>query len=275
MSLSDSPLLLSASENGLFVYPIQNERIGHPLLLCSNYKSGLSACAYSKTIHYVYINRDNALLVRRLRESGCLFRLDPTDTVTYSNPQLIVFNNLLYLFYIEEQAGVFRLKAWRISPDTKMTLPEALCTPFPVPPHLSLQATEHYLYLILTTREYSVSYRYSSTVSFELLRSQEELLSDLRLPWETEKTRLKETLMKTIHLSEQQQNLLTEKEQALQTTQSQLSDCTESRQQTLRELERTTLLLERAKSQYNELMQVAEQYRQEAMKWYGKFTERH
>ena len=47
-SLSGAPLLLSASENSLFVHPMQNERLGHPLLLCSNYKSGFSGCVLSQ-----------------------------------------------------------------------------------------------------------------------------------------------------------------------------------------------------------------------------------
>lgn len=302
-SVSGTPLLLSASDTGLFVHHMQNERFGHPVLLCSNYKNGLSGCVYSKTLHYTYISRDNALLVRRLHESGILFRLDSSDTVIYSNPQLIVFDNTLYLFYTEESPESCRLKAWRISTDTEVSLTDSLPVSFPAPPLFSLQTTGHYLYLFLTVGRNTVSYRYSSTASFELLHSREELLSGLRLPWENEKARLEETLLKTIRLSEQQQNLLTEKEQklqvfetklseltieqeqtktllakkeqAIQISQKQLSECTESRQQTLRELEHTSLLLERAKAQYSELMQVAEQYRQEALKWYGKFTDRH
>ncbi len=302
-SLSDTPFLLSASENSLFAHPIQNERLGHPILLCSNYKNGLSGCFYNKALYYTYINKDNALLVRRLHASGILFRLDSTDTVTYSNPQLIVFNNALYLFYIEEEAGSYRLKMWQFFPDTELSLPDSLRAPFPTPPLLSLQTTEHSLYLFLTTGTTDLSYRYSPNTSFEPLCSEDELLSGLRLPWEAEKTQLEQTILQAIHLSEQQQNLLTEKEhnlkhseariseltseaqrtstllsetaQELQITQTQLKECEESRQQTLHTLDHTSLLLERAKAQYNELMQVAEQYRQEAMKWYGKFTDRH
>lgn len=301
-SFADTSFLLSTSENGLFAHPVQNERLGHPVLLCSNYKRGLCGCVYNQALYYAYTNKENSLLVRRLRESGILFRLDDTDTIAYSEPKLIVFQNMLYLFYIEKEASSYRLKLRQIFPDTELTLPDSLRISFHVPPLLCLSATEHYLYLAFTVGATNLTYRYSPNASFELLRPEEELLSDLRLPWEAEKAQLEQTILQAIRLSEQQQNLLTEKEQklhvfearlseltieqeqtktllsdteqALKTSKKQLSDCTESRQQTLQELTHTSQLLERAKTQYNELMQVAEQYRQEALKWYGKFTDR-
>lgn len=302
-SFANTSFLLSASESGLFAYPVHNERPGHPSLLCANYRTGLSGCVYNQTLYYAYLTKENSLLIRRLSESGTLFRLDCTDTVIYSNPQLIVFSNTLYLFYTEEKGGAYRLKLWQLFPHTKRMLPDSLSAFFPAPPRLSLSATEQYLYIVLTSGTTELSYRFSASSSFELLRSEEEVLSNLRLPWEAEEAQLKQTILQAIHLSEQQQNLLTEKEQklkhaetrisqltaeaeqatamladttsALLTVEKQLTECEINRQQTLKELEQTSLLLDRAKTQYNELMQVAEQYRQEALKWYGKFTDLH
>ena len=302
-SFANTSFLLSASESGLFAYPVHNERPGHPSLLCANYKTGFTGCVYNQTLYYAYLTKENSLLIRRLSESGTLFRLDCTDTVTYTNPQLIVFNNTLYLFYTEEERSSYRVKLQQLFPHTEQMLPDALSASFPAPPHLFLSVTGQYLYLVLTSGATELSYRFSASSSFELLRSEEEVLSNLRLPWEAEEAQLKQTILQAIHLSEQQQNLLTEKEQdlkrakttisqltieteqatamladttsALLTAEKQLSECEINRQQTLKELEQTSLLLDRAKYQYNELMQVAEQYRQEALKWYGKFTDIH
>lgn len=300
---ADTPLLLSASESGLFVHPVHNERFGRPVLLCSNYRSGLSGCIYNSSLYYAYINKENSLLLRRLHESTLLFRLDSTDTVTYRTPQLVPIGNTLFLFYFEEEHGSYRLKLRLPFSDIEPPLPELLKTSFRELPSLSLHATKQYLYLFFTVGATSVSYRYSPTASFEYLRSEEEYISELRTPWEAEKKQLEQGLMQAIHLSEQQQNLLTEKEQkiqlteaklseltaeteqtnallvetssALQTAKVQLTECERNKQQAIRELDHTSHLLERAKAQYNELMQIAEQYRQEAVKWYGKFTDRH
>lgn len=298
-SATDTPLLLSASESGLFVYPVHNERFGHPILLCSNYKSDLSGCIYNDSLYYAYINKENSLLLRRLHESTLLFRLNGTGTVLYHSPRLVTVGNSLFLFYFEAERGCYRLKLHLPVSEADIPLPEAFCTYFREPPYLSLQTAEQFLYIFLTAGATHISCRYSKVTGFEPLYSE----SGLRLPWETEKKQLEQGLIQALHLSEQQQNLLADKEQklqlseekvaglsaelqhtktllshtdsTLQTVQKQLADCQQNGQQTAQTLEHTTLLLERAKSQYNELMRVAEQYRQEAIKWYGKFTDKH
>ena len=299
---SGTPLLLSASESGLFVYPMKNEHFGHPFLLCSGYKNGFSGCLYNDSLYYTYTNKEDSLLLRRLHESTLLFRLDRTETVVYLQPQLICFNNTLFLFYFESAQGSFHLKVQLPFSGQHFSLPEPLCTSYPELPTLSLLTTGHYLYLFLSVGTSTLSYRYSPVTYFEPVHTEADLLSSLRLPWETEKAQLEQALLRAVHLSEQQQNLLSEKEQklqlnetrfteltseaehtqnllsetteALRTVQAQLAECEQNRHQTSQELEHVSLLLERAKVQYNELMQVAEQYRQEALKWYGKFTDR-
>lgn len=270
---SGVPVLVSASENGLFLHPIHNERFGHPFLLCSGYKKGFSGCVYNDSLYYTYINKENSLLLRRFHESTTLFRLDNTDTVAYQAPQLVTFQGSLLLFYSERTQDTYRLKLHLPFSDREPKLPDIFGQAYSTPPLLSLQATGQYLYLFLTTDNTVSAYRYSSA-GFETLSSEEELLSRLLIPWESEKTQLEQALLRAVHLSEQQQNLLTAKEQNLQTVEASLKECEQSREQALQKLKQTTLLLERAKKQYNELMQVAEQYRQEAAKWYGKFTDR-
>ena len=300
---SGTPLLLSASESSLFLYPVRNERFGHPFLLCSGYKNGFSGCVYNGSLHYAYINKENSLLLRRLHESTLLSRLDSTDTITYHAPQLLSLDNSLFLFYFEEEHNCYRLKLRLPLSDAELPLPDAFQTVFREPPFLSLQTTGQYLYLFLIAGATTVSYRYSQASSFEPLRSEEELLSGLRLPWEDEKKQLEQGLIHALRLSEQHQNrlaeekrklqlaeakiselssetertnaLLSEATHTLQITKAQLAECEQSRLQAEQKSEQTALLLDRAKKQYNELMQVAEQYRQEALKWYGKFTDRH
>lgn len=260
-TVADTPLLVSGSESGLFLHPMRNERFVHPFLLCSGYKSGFSGCIYNESLYYTYINKENSLLLRRLHSASLLFRLDGTDTVTYQAPQLISVDSTLFLFYFEAESDSYRLKLRLPFDHTALPLPKALLSSFPELPFLSLQTVGTYVYLLLATEATTLSYRYTKSAGFELLFSESELLSNLRLPWEVEKKQLEQALLQAVRLSEQQQNLLTE--------------CEQSRQQAMKKSEQSSLLLERAKDQYNELMQVAERYRQEALKWYGKFTDIH
>lgn len=284
LSLPGSTLLLSGSEDGLFLYPVQSHRPGRPLLLCSGYKNGLAGCCCDGNTYYTYINKENALLLRRLFDPSVLLKIDSTDYVSCLAPQLISFHNTLLLFYFEYEAEqkLYRLKLYLPFSSLQPNLPDTLASACSVLPGLHVHTTAQYLYLILTTEATSVAYRYSASVSFEPLFSEEEVVSVLRLPWESEKKQLEQTILQSVQLTGQQQALLTEKEQKLHTMEARLAELSSEAEQTntsLREtaqtLAHTSLLLERAKTQYAELMQVAEQYRQEAMKWYEKFTDRH
>jgi len=296
-------LLLSASKAGLFLHTMYNDRFLRPTLLCSNYESGLCGALYHGFLYYSYVNKDRSLLLRCLQDSTLPFRLDSTGTVTYREPRLVVFNNSLFLFYFEVANTSYQLKMRQLFTETQPRLPDMLGTSFSELPVLHVLATTQHLYILLTTGQTSVLFRYHPDSSFRQLHSEEELLPILRIPWDSEKIQLEQSLMQAIHLSEQQQTLLTEKEQrlqlterklaelsfkwehtqtllsettqTLQATQTQLTECEQNRLLAVQTSERTSLLLERAKTQYNELMQVAEQYRAEAQKWYEKFTDRH
>lgn len=234
--------------------------------------------------YYTYINKENALLLRRLFDPSVLLKIDRTDSVSCLAPQLISFHNTLFLFYFEykTEQNLYRLKLHLPFSSLQPDLPDTLASACSVLPGLHVQTTGQYLYLILTTEATSVAYRYSASASFEPLFSEEEVVSVLRLPWESEKKQLEQTILQSVQLTGQQQALLTEKEQKLHAMEAKLAELSSEAEQTntslwetTRNLTHTSLLLERAKAQYAELMQVAEQYRQEAMKWYEKFTDRH
>ncbi len=68
---------------------------------------------------------------------------------------------------------------------------------------------------------------------------------------------------------------LKQSEENLHRIRNQLAECDAARREALQNLTQTAGLLERAKDQYEELMRVALQYKEEAAKWYGKYTDRH
>ncbi len=79
---------------------------------------------------------------------------------------------------------------------------------------------------------------------------------------------------KTTELSDTKSRLQ-QSEETLYRVQKQLTECETARREALQARTHTANLLERAKIQYEELMQIALQYKEEAAKWYGKFTDRH
>lgn len=230
-------LFLYSFENRLYLRTVQNERITRPLLLCNNYQNGLSGISYNNALYYSYLSHDNSLLVRNLTEPAPLFRLDGTSTVSYSNSHLVVFADRLLLFFIEKNKDSYSLKSHALFTETQ---PENLSECFPCIPELHILSAGQYLYVLLATADTSRLFRYNTELHTEPFATREELLHELTPLFEQELQTIRQSLAETeqkAHHSE--------------------------------------LLLERAKAQYAELMTVAEQYRSEAMKWYGKYTDKH
>lgn len=254
-------LFLYPFENRLYLRTIQNERITRPLLLCSNYQSGLSGTLYNQALYYSYLSHDNSLLVRSLTESIPVFRLDGTSTVSYSTPHLVVFADRLLFFYIEKSRDSYFLKSHALFAEGQ---PETLPDCFSDAPKLHVLPSGSHLYVFLTTTDTSKLFRYNIELRTEPFVTKNEFLHNFA------------------PLLEQQHKLLSEKEQDISDAKLQLT-AKEKELQSLRlslseneeKAHRTELLLERAKAQYAELMTVAEQYRNESIKWYEKFTGTH
>ena len=114
---------------------------------------------------------------------------------------------------------------------------------------------------------------------------QQELLTEKETKLQMLRTRLAEREanlhMQTMLLAEKDTELsdtkalLQQSKEQLHHVQNRLTECDAARREALQNLTHTSGLLERAKVQYGELMQIALQYKEEAAKWYGKFTDRH
>lgn len=244
-------------EAQLYLRAMQGERVARPLLLCNNYQSGLSSTLYNGALYYCYLNQDRSLLVRSLAEPTVLFRLDGTDTVSYEAPHLVVFAGRLLLFYIEKNQNSYSLKSHTLFAEAK---PEVLPDCFFNIPKLQLLSTGTHLFVFLSVDNSSKLFRYNTELRIETLLSKEELSYELA------------------PLLEQEHKLLQEKEQEASDAKMQLAEKEQELRnirQSLAESEKKThhteLLLERAKTQYAELMDVATKYREEAIKWRSKF----
>jgi len=118
-------------------------------------------------------------------------------------------------------------------------------------PELFLLSSATHLFVLLSVHNSSKLLRYDTNLRAEPLCTKEEFLCELAPRLEQERTHFRQKLEADVLLLEQQNKLLQEKEQ------------------------HTSLLLERAKTQYAELMDVATKYRDEAIKWRSKLLGKH
>lgn len=283
-------ILLTASSSGLYAHHYQNDRFLRSSLLCSNYEQGLSGVLYNDALYYTYINKEHSLLLRCIGESSLQFRLAGTETISYHSPRLAVFGGFLLLLYLERTDGTYQLRMRTpFAGLPPIAFPSVLPASFPGFPDLGVLSSEKYLYLLLSAGDSSFLFRYTTSFVPEILCSEEELFSRLRPIRDAEKAEFMTQLHQAEQQAAEQQALLTEKDSELSDTKSRLqqseehlhhvqrrlTECDAARREALQNLTHTSGLLERAKVQYEELMQIALQYKEEAAKWYGKFTDRH
>lgn len=109
-----SYLYEAAGGQGFFIYKNQNEIIlrkkeGHqfylPVIMVRDYKSGLNDTVYNSAIYYTYINEKGALVVRSVLEYVFPFERQAGENVSFDSPSLTAFYGRLILFYMEKNTA--------------------------------------------------------------------------------------------------------------------------------------------------------------------------
>lgn len=109
-----SYLYEAAGGQGFFIYKNQNEIIlrkkeGHqfylPVIMVRDYKSGLNDTVYNSAIYYTYINEKGALVVRSVLEYVFPFERQAGENVNFDSPSLTAFYGRLILFYMEKNTA--------------------------------------------------------------------------------------------------------------------------------------------------------------------------
>lgn len=266
-----SYLYETAGGQGFFIYKNQNEIIlrkkeGHqfylPVIMVRDYKSGLNDTVYNSAIYYTYINESGAIVVRSVLEYVFPFERQAGENVSYDSPRLAAFYGRLILFYMEKNTAEgethYRLhgilpyeserKIFNVDLRNEETQYKAVCLNERL--LVSVENEKGYvLYEIAKDLQVVANGRivgsdkYDDKVSD---RNYEEEASD-------EENGIRKNSMES------------DKEQELAMLKSSIIE-----QQ--KEIEFYKSQIESAKRQYQELMQVAEQYRQEANHWSRKFT---
>lgn len=228
------------------------EFLSSPKLVCNDYQKGFSAISHNNSIYYSYINTENKLLVCSTSQPGILFTLDEKDSSFFLETSLFLFQNKLFILFLTQKEKQFQLHLVTPFENVANTEQKLTCN---LPPMLHVIATQRSVFILLTNDFEDLAYEmdnqlqlhtYSNSDFETKLQVLQEKLDTLQL----EKTEL------ITHIKE-----LTDQNKRLKETNISIA----TRQ---KKLENT---IESATTQYNQLMEVAQAYRNEAIKWRSKF----
>lgn len=232
---NNKSFLLYTNQNQILLRQKYGEMIGRSTLLAKDYQKELSSFYYKGTLYFSYINTEDHITIRNTKETLPIFETDPIETHFCNHPQIVLFRNQLLLFYCSQQEDVEKHQVRCVLPfQNRKTI--TIAEQLPTIPDIQLIVNEELLYISLY-----------SMFSHKIICLDSSLrLTELGVHTTFEAKEKTEYLDKIREL----QNSITDQK---------------------KEIQKLHNMLDSATHQYNDLMQVANQYREEAIKWRSKF----
>lgn len=256
-------LLLYHLNSQIHLRTMNSELIGRPTILCSDFARDLTSTIYNGTIYYAYVNTGHNLLVKSITEPNTLFKLENTEALEYFQPQILVFNKQLLLFYTIQNPVDHSYSIKCVFPfqnDISFTIPDS----FPLLPKLMVFPTDDYVFINIYNDFYNKILQMDSKYHCNTLGSRQDFT-------EERSEDLKQKIEQLEQQLEEQDSIIKERDAIIEEQQSAIKEQDALLQEKENALRNQSAMIESAKKQYNELMDVASQYREEAIKWRSKF----
>lgn len=237
----EKSLLLYTSRQSLYLRTLQAEHVTEPVILCNDYLSDLSDIVYRDTVYFAYMNTKKDIIVRNIMKQNILYAVWGKDTPECFRPQLSVVGDNLLLFYVmknplEEEyvmRGVFPFGENSFQfPGSYGTMPTAQCISVKGNVLLIVAGDTAVRYFLLNPQGECIA-----------LEGEESWLSRYAPVWNQGKQNWENKVKM------QMQTIL----------------------QLQKNIEQKDAVLESVRHQYEELVNTATQYRDEAMKWRSRY----
>lgn len=233
-------LFLYNSESFIYLRTSSGMDISRPILLCSDYSSGLSSVIFHDSIHFLYQNLQGDLIIRNILDSNILYRLPADKSPDYAAPLLLTFRDRLLLFYFVKNPldETYLLK---LTFPLEMTETNFSSPAFPALPKVQYLHLDDSL--IFSCKLPAKYYIYQMDKDFTC--SEVQFIAKTAL--ESIKNDFENKFAK------------------------ELTDYHEKLAVFNKKIEEKEKLIDSISSQYDELMNTALRYKEEAAKWYHKF----
>ncbi len=229
---NDRRLIIYSISRYIFLRTAYIDGIERPIMLVSDYLDGLSDVVLGDTIYYTYQNQSKDILVKNVMKNEAFFHIQSSKNPDMQCPRLVAHNGRLLLFYMVTNPLTGRKSLRAVYPLENGASPD-----------LPSDCENVDMYEIFSVM--GKAFLYADRFY--------EITADGRfIPWQ-DTVKLMKNEEKIAEYENRLNTYMQENRQALQT---------------ISQLEAT---IESASAQYNELMETAIAYRDEAIKWRSKF----
>lgn len=300
---SEKNLILYSTGNHICLRTSIGENLTRPVILCSDYADSLSDIVYNNTVYYTYRNTNQDIIIRSITDLNDLYKISSHDTPDCFQPRIAAIQKILILFYFVKNPvdDSYCLKALLpFHPEQKLTA----ANKFSEAQHIALRfaklpslriitiPAKSALLIHLSDEEKEYIFSVTETLQCERFYADSALpfqeLAQCREGWEKSQKALQQTQEEleqiNITLIKTQNELERNKEMLQQTQEERNANkqaCLQAQEALARSKEQNTKseadlanrdqLIESIRKQYDELMETAIKYREEAIKWHNKF----
>lgn len=239
---NQSAILIYPNANYIFLRHKNNEQIGRPSILAKDYKGNFCSVVYQKNLYYCYQTTDERIVLKSIQQAEPYYQGDCGTDAVLTDLKLVAFQNQLILFYgkLDQRTNDYHLNClFPLKQDITITQIVSLQNK---PDFQSIQTPFHIL-LHLSSNQTQLTYLMDQNFDFTELINQQTYQTITQYEQATQRRNW------DLKAQDYQQSI--ERKDAL--------------------IQRQQQMIESAKAQYEELMHVAEKYREEALKWRGKF----
>lgn len=250
---AEQNLILYSTGNYICLRTSVKENLTRPIVLCNDYASNLSDLVYNNTIYYVYQNTNQDIILRSVIEQNDLYKISNRNTPDCFYPQIAAIQKTLILFYFVKNPvnNSYCLKSLLpLQPEQKLSLPGTLFSSKETPdvPSEVVFRSLPALHLLPVGEALLVHLSYDT----------EEFIFSINESLQCDK------LSKNLEMPSPAQAELDKNKELLAEMQKQISELQS-------DLLGRDQLIQSIRRQYEELMDTAIKYRDEAVKWHNKF----
>ena len=234
----------------------EEERIGRPILLARDYVGGFRAAKYEGMLYYLYVNESGDVLLRNIRDNLIYYQIrhERNDEGGEASAQ----NSVGEVLGLHVYEGELRL--WYLDADEKTRTKKLQCI-FPLKPDKGR--------VVLAGIPWETAVHVSETEQLLVLLCAEKQSRDIY--YVGNGLQLQKIAVADPTFAEEQRRRYTAALEEVQRLKTILQEKGQNLQDKDRQVNALQGMLESASRQYEELMHVAEQYRDEAIKWRSKF----
>ncbi len=246
-------LIIYNAGSNIFLRVAHLGGLDRPIVLAADYLCGLTECIYNSSLYYSYINQNGSLILKNIMDTANVLAIDCNYVQEYSNPKLAICNDTLLLFYLKQNPVSDKPSLHCITPDDNNALPIPL--PDIKKPVNSYSVLAYNNFILLCVNEHIYKIEQIGHFKQLVICTADNNSTD---------NNNADNINSNNNNSNNNDNYIEREKSLTEDFNKKIAACQAK-------INEQSAVIDSITTQYNELMDIARQYRDEAIKWRSKF----